>query len=163
LVNIVGWNTAYTRGPAEKRAISEILSYKEQNPTAKVFAINDYIFANPHTNLSFRHYAAINDKNDVNLYKKIMETPDPKNIPLLDLEYYIPIKRRYKNIDDNAALQHFYLHLDGVPWVKIMKENDKVIVKYKDRIEPNQFDYVDEDIMRIWYFDKFMPKYKFVK
>lgn len=141
-VHVGKWMEVYAEGPAEKAMLETVLQ-KTSEGKEKVLLVQNYIAGHPHTKEAYLTYAQSRDKLRFNLYKELLTAPDPKNVTLLNATY--------------MWLQ------DYVENPVVVENYDQVVVKYEPRVELNQFDYIDENITRIWWYDELMPRFVFVK
>ena len=104
--------------------------------------IDSYILGIPHTREAYQAYAAQTGKMEVNLYKALFET-EPQGVKAYDIYY--------ASYDEVMADPK-----------SIMRRYPTVIQQFEPlrKKELNQFDFVDEDIARIWYADALLPTYR---
>lgn len=163
LVHIIGWNYLYSQGPAEQKMIQELIVYQSNDPNKKVLVIQDYIIGHLHAKNSYQDYIDKFAKQDVNLYQQILATDPPDQQSAIAVDYFIPIERRAGNREDTMFLNTFYRDLPSVPWSDLARDYDRIILKFMTRVEPNNFDYIDENFFRLWYYNDLMPKYLLIK
>ncbi len=145
LVNIVGWIKVYAEGPVEQAMITKVLD-KAKEGKSKVLLVQNYIAGHVHTKEAYARYARGFKKENFNLYKEIADTPAPEGLQLLDATY---------------ILEKDYLANE-----KIGDKYDQVVllkVPRKDLKEINQFDFIDENIFRVWNYFDLMPTYTYIK
>ncbi|MES3031008.1 MAG: hypothetical protein V4697_01185 [Patescibacteria group bacterium] len=143
--HIVGWIIAYAQGPLEQKMVAHVLE-KSQEGKTNILLIQHYIAGYPHTKEAYVRYARDYNKERFNLYQEILSSPLPTDIPLLNATYMTE---------------------------KAYRENSKIIEKYdqavlleiprKELREINQFDYIDENITRIWRYHDLMSTYTYLK
>lgn len=141
VVHIGKWIVVYQAGPPEQAMIARALELeRDQRP---ILLVQNYIAGYPHTRDAYRIYAHQTGKGEVNLYQELIQAPRP-SIQLLNARYVF-----IRDFDANPHVLDQYAHAIRV---------------YEPRQgELNQFDYMDEDLLRLWYYDELMPRYEELK
>lgn len=136
------WMHIYARGPIEKHAIAKILELQKSG--GPVLVVQNYILGAPHDRVSYAAYIEKSGKADVNLYQAIAETEPPASVPLLNVRYAF-----LAEFAENPLLAAQYAH----------------VIVYFRPVEGliNQFDYFDEDVMRLWHYDTLSPSYSLLE
>jgi len=142
MVHIGKWIDVYSRGPVEESTIEKVLQNAASGKQRTLF-VQAYIMGYPHTKEAYTTYMKDFNKGGINLYSEILKAPDPTSAPLLDATY-ITLGQYEK---DTAITEKF----------------DQVWVRHEPRVELNQFDYIDENITRVWWYDELMPQYSRIK
>ncbi len=139
-IHIARWMSIYARGPAEHVVLPEILAAQKTSDTP-VALIQGYIFGHVHTKEAYAAYIEKRGRQDTNLYKAIMETALPEGVEPLNVRYVWP-----QEYGPNPG------SIDGY---------DAVFMHVIPR-EPeiNQFDYMDQNLLRLWHWDMLMPRYE---
>lgn len=140
-VHIRQFMSIYSDGPIEKQVISQILNIQGTND--RILMVNSYILGHIHTPEAYRDYTKNTNKENINLYKEIMKTPLPQDLTPLNVYYALPT-----DFDKNPGISREYNH---------------VIMQYRPRVEINQFDFFDENILRLWNYYDYSPHYFFLK
>lgn len=140
-IHLFKFAAIYGKGPDEKQTIARLL--QEQKPGDRILIVDSYLLGHPHTKEAYIDYVAATNKADVNLYKEIIAADFPTNLTPLNT-YYVT-------------------EVDFTKNYKLITEYDRVVVYYQPRKENNRFDFFDENILRLWYYDDYMPKYFFIK
>jgi len=136
------WIDLYAKGPAEREMISKILELQTEDEP--VLFVHNYLVGYPHTYESYEAYMKKTGKTEVNLYREILETPLPAHLKPLNVRYV-----QAGEFADNPQLLFEYEH---------------VAYQYIERPwELNQFDYIDENPLRLWYADVLLPSYMLIK
>jgi hypothetical protein len=139
VVHIGGWVAAYAQGPSEERMVEDL----HEGAYKHVLFVGGYIVATPHTKDAYERYVVHSEKETVNLYKELLRAPSPQT-PLLNATYIY--------LDD--------LYEDP----STIRSYDQIVYRYRPFPDAlNDFDYIDEDITRIWWFPHFTPSYIFLK
>jgi len=144
-IHIAGWIGVYSQGPGEQAMIHHVLSVAKEGKTHALI-VQGYIAGHVHTLEAYKNYALSHDKGNLSLYKEILSTPSPTGVDLLDATY-VPFDQYEKD-------------------PSIAKDFDQVVimnVPRKDLGELNQFDFIDESIMRIWHARDLLPSYTYLK
>jgi hypothetical protein len=141
-VHIARWMVVWSAGPPEKAMVEEAL--RLQVPGKPVLLIQSYLAGHPHTKDAYHAYATLTGKTEVNLYRAIFAATPKPSVPLLEVRYVQPpaFSRDPRVL---AAFDHAILMFEPRPG------------------ELNQFDYMDEDVLRLWYYGELMPRYTVVK
>ncbi len=147
VVHIGKWIEIYAQGPVEKEILKEIFERQEKNEdlsTNPVLLIQSYIAGNVHTKEAYEFYIEKRGREDMNLYKAIMSAPLPDNIDLLNARYVF-----------DQDLPQGYLEISEYEMVyQYLTPRSK---------ELNLFDYFDENLLRLWYWKSFSPRYVRIK
>lgn len=138
-VHIIKWSSIFAGGPTEKNMIAEVLAL--QGGTDKPIAlVQSYIAGHVHTKEAYQAYIEKRGREDVNLYKAIMGAPLPEGVPALNVRYvWTPEYAQDPSIVDGYDVVY------------------KVENQRPDEL--NQFDYMDENLLRLWRWDELMPRY----
>jgi hypothetical protein len=139
MVHIARWLTIFAEGPAEKHMIAEVLALQGDIKTP-VLLVQGYIAGHVHSRDAYEAYIEKRGRQDMNLYRAIMDAPLPQSLPLLNVRYVWP--QEYQQSPDL---------IDGYDIVY------KLEIQRPDEI--NQFDYMDENLLRLWRWDELMPYY----
>lgn len=138
----IEWMVVYGRGPIEKQAIAEILQL--QKTGTPILLIQGYIAGEAHDKASYEAYIELRGRQDLNLYQAIMAGDPPASLPLLDVRYAPP-----QQFAADPAMIKLYAH---AVWQYIPIPG-----------QINQFDYSDENVMRLWYYDELSPQWIVLK
>jgi hypothetical protein len=141
-VHIGAWVRVYAKAPAEQGLIEKLLA--RPNAGGRILVLDSYILGTAHTAEAYRAYMKATNKEGVNLYRKLLETPAPASRPVLDA-YYLTSERFF-------ALDSARLGYDSIVRKNFVRTG-----------ELNQFDYIDENIARIWWYDELLPSYSILK
>lgn len=143
IAHVGRWVYVYAQGPAEKNMIEEVLAL-QRSTDKPVALVQSYIAGHVHTREAYRAYIEKRGREDVNLYKAIMGTSLPEDVEPLDVRYIWP-----QEYEQDPSV------VDGY----------EVVYKLENRRpdELNQFDYMDENLLRLWYWDELMPRYMRIK
>jgi hypothetical protein len=137
-VHIGRWMYIYAQGPIEKAMLKEVLAI--QKPDSPVLLVQSYIAGHVHTKEAYQAYMQKRGREDMNLYKAIMDAPLPQNIPVLNARYLF---------SDEYEEKPF-----------LIDEYEVVYLYHVPRPEElNLFDYMDENLLRLWYWDDLTPSY----
>ncbi len=141
--HIAQWMSIYARGPAEHGILPELLSAQQSSETP-VGLVQGYIFGHVHTKEAYTAYIEKRGRQDTNLYKAIIETPLPEGVEPLNVRYVWP----QEYAPDQSTIDSY----DVVYKLVTPREG-----------EINQFDYMDENLLRLWRWDELMPRYERLK
>lgn len=144
IVYIILWSAIMNKGPIEQQALQKVITFEENHSSAKTLAIQYYLFGHVHTKEAYMEYAKSFKKDSYNLYKTIFETELPHDVFAINAYYIRP--------DDSRAFKP-----------KTLQGYDQVVYKYEPRVELNQFDFFDEDLARLWWYNELSPQYFFLK
>ncbi len=142
-VHIVKWMEIYAQGPVEQKLIAEVLRVQSESDKP-VALVQGYIAGHVHTKEAYEAYIEKRGREDVNLYKAILTTPLPGDVDPINVRYIWPseYEENPSIIDEHGVVYRFIVPREG---------------------ELNQFDYVDEKLLRIWYWNELMPRFERVK
>jgi hypothetical protein len=129
----------YARGPVEQQLVHKALELQEGNES--VLLVQNYIAGYAHTPESYKDYVNRYGKSEINLYKAILSAKSPQRIELLNA--YYRQTREFIMSDKNLY--------------------DHVLMVIEPRREINQFDFFDEDLVRLWWHKELSPTYLKIK
>jgi hypothetical protein len=141
LVGIARWVYVYAQGPAEQHMISDVQAYTAEYPENKTLIVQYYIAGAPHTPEAYKDYMNRFGRSEVNLFKELLLSPVPEGTTPINAYYIRPDQFVVTDMDT-------YNH---------------VVYLNVPRLEINQFDYFDEDITRLWWYDTLSPHYVILK
>lgn len=141
-IHVAKWIYVYAQGPVEHGIIETILQLQtEEEP---VGVIQSYLIGHVHTKSAYQAYITKRGREDTNLYKAIMEADLPENIQPINVRYVFS-----SEFAEDASTIDDFKH---------------VILLFEPRgVEINQFDYVDESMVRLWFWESSMPHYRQIK
>ncbi len=141
VVHVVKWVDIYSDGPPEQQIRSELLEVQQKLENNPIGLVQGYIFGHVHTKEAYAAYIEKRGRQDTNLYKAIMETPLPEGVEPLNVRYVWPQEYApdQSTIDSYNVVYRLVTPREG---------------------EINQFDYMDENILRLWRWDALMPRYE---
>lgn len=149
IVHIVKWNIVYSKGHPEITFIEILKKEYENNPQAKFLIVSDYIMGTVHTKDAYYDYAAQTDKLKYNLYQELISRDPHPHVTRLPIYYYFPDNLYFKK----EEAPRFFLNPD-IDLSTIPQDFTHVYIERVKRIEPNQFDFFDGNILRLWNFDR---------
>jgi len=145
LAHIGKWMSVYADGPAEKTMLETVVERSSAGKKS-ILLVQSYIAGHIHTLEAYERYANTHGKSGLNLYKEILSRPLP---------------REYHPIDATYVREEYYRSHP-----ELLQKYDQVVLlntPRKEKNEINQFDYIDENIFRIWRYREVLPNYIFVK
>lgn len=139
VISIGQWLRVMNDGPSERSAIARILELQKTTPEAKTLALHGYLFGYTHTKDAYMQYAKQTHKENVDLYKTLIQlktSPSPKDLNV----YYKPL---------------------NTPITKdLIKNFDHIVIRYIPEVDYDPF---DTNMLNLWFYEDFADSFTFLK
>jgi len=139
ILSVGQWLRVMNERPSEYSAITRILELQKTTPQAKTLALHGYLFGHAHTKDAYIQYAKQTHKENIDLYKALIQS------------------KTFSNPED---LNVFYQPLDTPITKNLIKNFDHIVIRYIPKMDYDPF---DANMLNLWFYKDFDDKYTFLK